>query len=76
MRKSKPLKNDKSERINEYDNTDGNKNTDKNTLIELIIVITRARRTGINILLSSQPGMQKIMGVEISFKALFTSENL
>jgi hypothetical protein len=76
MRKSKPLKNDELERMSKYDDTDGNRDIDKDTLIEFIIAITRARRTGINILLSSQPGMQKIMGIEISFKALFTSENL
>jgi hypothetical protein len=76
MRKSKPFKNDELEGMSEYDNINGNRDTDKDTLIEFIIAITHARRIGINILFSSQPGMQRIIGIEIPFKALFTSENL
>jgi hypothetical protein len=76
MRKFKPPKNDELEEMSEYDNTDGSKNINKNILIEPIIAITRARRTGINTLFSSQPNMQRIIGIKISPKTLLTSENL
>lgn len=76
MRKSKSPKDDELEGMSEYDNTDGNRDTDRDILVEFIVAIIRARRTGINILSSSQPGMQKIMGVKIPFKILFTFENL
>jgi hypothetical protein len=39
--------------MSEYDNTDGGRDIDKDILIELTVAITRARRTGINILFSS-----------------------
>jgi hypothetical protein len=76
MRKSKPPKNNELKEISEYDNTDGNKNINKDILVEPIIAITRARRTDINTLPSSQSNMQKIIGIEIPPKALLTSENL
>jgi hypothetical protein len=76
MRKSKLPKNDELEGMSEYDNTDGNKDIDKDISVEPTVVITRARRTDINTLPSSQSGMQKIMRVEIPPKALLTSENL
>jgi hypothetical protein len=62
--------------MSKYDNTDGNKDINKNILIEPTVAITRARRIGINILPSSQPGMQKIIRIKIPFKILLTSENL
>jgi hypothetical protein len=53
MRKSKPPKNNELEGINEYDNTDEGRDTDKYISVELTVVITRARR----ILSSSQSGI-------------------
>jgi hypothetical protein len=62
--------------MSKYDNTNGNKDIDRDISIEPIVAITRARRIGTNTLPSSQPDMQRIMRVEIPLKALFTSENL
>jgi hypothetical protein len=76
MRKSKSPKNNELEEMSEYDNTNGNRDINRDILVEPIVAITRARRTGINILSSSQPGMQKIIRIKVPLRALFTSENL
>jgi hypothetical protein len=57
MRKSKPLKDNELEGMSEYDNTDGDKDINKDILVEPIVAITRACRIDINTLSSSQPGM-------------------
>jgi hypothetical protein len=44
MRKSKLSKNNELKRMSKYDNTNGDKNINKDISVELIVVITRTRR--------------------------------